>query len=180
MGNLLISLLKHADRVTSASLAQLVNVIAPIMTEPGGQAWRQTTFFPIATTARLARGSSLRPNLTVDTYDTKAHGPVGLVDGAATYDERTGDVALFLVNRDIGQPITVEVELPRFSTLRVAEAVTLHDEDPYATNTAADPCRVTPAANTTVRLAQRRLSITLPPISWTAISLVPDTAGTTA
>jgi alpha-N-arabinofuranosidase len=178
VGNLLISLLKHADRVTSASLAQLVNVIAPIMTEPGGQAWRQTTFFPIATTARLARGTSLRPNLTVATYDTTAHGPVGLVDCAASYDERTGNVALFLVNRDIGRPTTVEVELPRFSTLRVAEAVTLHDEDPYASNTAANPRRVTPAANTTARLAQKRLSVTLPPISWTAISLVPDTAGT--
>jgi len=45
VGNLLISLLKHADRVTSASMAQLVNAIAPIMTEPGGDAWRQTTFF---------------------------------------------------------------------------------------------------------------------------------------
>ena len=44
-GNLMISLLRHADRVTSASLAQLVNVIAPIMTEPEGPAWRQTTFF---------------------------------------------------------------------------------------------------------------------------------------
>jgi alpha-L-arabinofuranosidase len=56
VGNLLISLLRHADRVTAACLAQLVNVIAPIMTEPGGPAWRQTTFFPFATTARLARG----------------------------------------------------------------------------------------------------------------------------
>ena len=58
-GNLLISLLRHADRVTAASLAQLVNVIAPIMTEPGGAAWRQTTFFPFAVTSRLARGVTL-------------------------------------------------------------------------------------------------------------------------
>ena len=59
-GNLMISLLKHADRVTSASLAQLVNVIAPIMTEPGGPAWQQTTFFPFATTSRLAVGHVAR------------------------------------------------------------------------------------------------------------------------
>ena len=58
-GNLMISLLKHADRVTSASLAQLVNVIAPIMTEPNGLAWRQTTFFPFALTSRLAQGTAL-------------------------------------------------------------------------------------------------------------------------
>ena len=47
VGNLLMTLLKRSDRVTSASLAQLVNVIAPIMTEPGGPAWRQTTFHPV-------------------------------------------------------------------------------------------------------------------------------------
>ena len=57
VGNLLISLLRHADRVKCACMAQLVNVIAPIMTEPGGIAWRQTIFFPFALTSRLARGS---------------------------------------------------------------------------------------------------------------------------
>ena len=61
VGNLLMTLLKHSDRVTSASLAQLVNVIAPIMTEPGGPAWRQTTFFPFAITSRLASGEVIRP-----------------------------------------------------------------------------------------------------------------------
>ena len=54
-GSLLISLLKHADRVTSASLAQLVNVIAPIMTEPGGGAWRQTIYWPFLFASRHGR-----------------------------------------------------------------------------------------------------------------------------
>ena len=60
VGNLLISLLRHTDRVHAASLAQLVNVIAPIMTEPGGRSWRQTTFHPFALTARHAAGEVLR------------------------------------------------------------------------------------------------------------------------
>ena len=47
-GGCCISLLNHADRVTAACLAQLVNVIAPIMTETGGPAWRQTIFYPFA------------------------------------------------------------------------------------------------------------------------------------
>ena len=90
-GNLLISLLKHADRVTSASLAQLVNVIAPIMTEPGGPAWRQTTFFPFALTSRLARGSALELKLDVATPTRRAaYGEVPLVDAVATHDAATG------------------------------------------------------------------------------------------
>ena len=58
-GSLLIALLRHADRVTVACLAQLVNVIAPIMTEPGGPAWRQTTFFPFAQASTYGRGKVL-------------------------------------------------------------------------------------------------------------------------
>src|ERR687898_151128 len=46
VGCMLITLLKHADRIKIACLAQLVNVIAPIMTENGGPAWRQTIFWP--------------------------------------------------------------------------------------------------------------------------------------
>ena len=75
-GNLMISLIKHADRVTSASLAQLVNVIAPIMTEPGGPAWRQTTFFPFSITSRLAQGEALELKLDAPTYETKEYGEV--------------------------------------------------------------------------------------------------------
>ena len=51
MGSLLITLMQHADRVSMACQAQLVNVIAPITTRPGGPAWRQTIFHPFALTA---------------------------------------------------------------------------------------------------------------------------------
>ncbi|HVL59917.1 MAG TPA: alpha-N-arabinofuranosidase, partial [Microbacterium sp.] len=85
-GSLLISLIRHADRVTAASLAQLVNVIAPIMTEPGGPAWRQTTFHPFSLTSRLARGVALELKLDSPTYATQLYGEVPLVDAVATYD----------------------------------------------------------------------------------------------
>src|SRR4029077_15483522 len=76
VGSLLISLLSHADRVTAACLAQLVNVIAPIMTEPGGPAWRQTTFYPFADASRYSRGQVLQVQLQSPTYDTAKHGTV--------------------------------------------------------------------------------------------------------
>src|SRR5207247_2106267 len=99
VGNLLISLVRHADRVTAASLAQLVNVIAPIMTEPGGPAWRQTTFFPFARMSELARGVSLELKLDCPTYESARHGTVGVVDAVATHDAESGASAIFLVNR---------------------------------------------------------------------------------
>ncbi len=173
VGGLLISLLRHADRVTAASLAQLVNAIAPIMTAPGGPAWRQTTFFPFATTSRLARGVSLDVRVDVPTTTTAVYGDVPLVDVAATHDPETGDVAVFALNRATEGPLEVEVELATGIVSRVAEALTLHDDDLEATNTREHPDRVGLEENPTARLDGGVLHVTLPPVSWTAVSLKP-------
>ncbi|MBF4461310.1 MULTISPECIES: alpha-N-arabinofuranosidase [unclassified Rathayibacter] len=168
LGTLLITLLKNSDRVTSASLAQLVNVIAPIMTEPGGAAWRQTTFFPFSTTARLASGSVLRPRIEVGSYSTARYGEAPLVDAVATSDD--GRAAVFLVNRSISEPLEVSVDVSGLGVTTVAEALALFDEDPYAKNTKDEQERVglreAPAA-----LEDGVLTLTLPPVSWTAVAL---------
>jgi alpha-N-arabinofuranosidase len=171
LGNLMITLLTNSDRVTSASLAQLVNVIAPIMTEPGGAAWRQTTFFPFATTSRLVKGVVLRPVVTSGSYDTNVHGPAPLVDAVATFDAESGEAAVFLVNRDIRNATTVRIDVRDLGGTRVAEAVGLHDVDPYARNTRAQPDRVGLKPNRSAGIEDGILTAVLPPVSWSAISL---------
>ena len=170
-GNLLISLLKHADRVTSASLAQLVNVIAPIMTEPGGAAWRQTTFFPFAITSRLAVGEALEVKLVCDTYQTAVYGEVPLVDAVATHDRDTGRTAIFLVNRSLDAATTVTVDVGHLGEVAILETHTLADDDMYAKNTLTDQNRVGVAPNPSAVVADGTLTLELPPVSWTAISL---------
>lgn len=169
-GSLLISLLKHADRVTSASLAQLVNVIAPIMTEPGGPAWRQTTFFPFSITSRLARGEALRIPIESPTHSTAVYGEVPLVDAVATSDAESGRTALFLVNRSTTDSVTVTADISALGEVGVLESHTLADDDVTAKNTLEDPERVAPRA-AAVSIADGLLSIELPPVSWTAVSL---------
>jgi alpha-N-arabinofuranosidase len=171
VGNLLISLLKHADRVTSASLAQLVNVIAPIMTEPGGPAWRQTTFFPFAITSRLAVGDALEVRLTGDTYDTALYGEVPLVDAVATHDAASGRSAVFLVNRSLTEAGDVDRHGRRLGAVGVLETHTLADDDVYAKNTLADRERVGVSPNDSAAVADGRLTVSLPPVSWTAVAL---------
>jgi alpha-N-arabinofuranosidase len=170
-GSLLISLLKHADRVQSASLAQLVNVIAPIMTEPGGDSWRQTTFFPFAATSRLARGSVLEVKLESDTHSTKEYGTVSTVDAVATFDAETGHAAVFLVNRSETESATVTIDVANLGALDLLEASTLSDDDVYAANTLSDQNRVGLASNDTVSVVDGVVTITLPPVSWSAVSL---------
>jgi len=169
-GSLLITLLKNCDRVTSASLAQLVNVIAPIMTEPGGPAWRQTTFFPFATTARLARGTAYRPSITTSKYETKLYGDADHIDSVITYADEDGTGAVFLVNRDQSDAHRVSVDLRAFAASTVTEAAVLADEDSYAVNTLAHPERVTPEVLKTATIEDGRLTAVLPPLSWSAIA----------
>ena len=170
-GSLLISLIRHADRVRAASLAQLVNVIAPIMTEPGGPSWRQTTFFPFSITSRLARGVALELKLESPTYDTAQYGSAALVDAVATHDPETGDIAVFVVNRSMTEEAAFDIDTRVLGDVEIVSAVSVHDDDIHAANTLADRERVAPRENTTVRLGDASVGITLPPVSWTAISL---------
>src|ERR1700730_4444108 len=74
VGGALITLLNNSNRVKAACLAQLVNVIGAIFTEPGGPAWRQTIFHPFKLAAQFGRGSVLRSKVRSGSYSTKTAG----------------------------------------------------------------------------------------------------------
>jgi alpha-N-arabinofuranosidase len=127
VGDLLVSLLNHADRVRIACLAQLVNVIAPIRTEAGGPAWRQTTFHPIAAMAATARGRSLLTRVVGPHVATRRHGDVPAIATAATFDPGSGRVAAYLTNRS-AEPATVTVRCRGASPAGWSGRVLLADE----------------------------------------------------
>ena len=178
VGSFLITLLRHADRVGVACQAQLVNIIAPIRTEPGGPAWRQTIFHPFAETARLARGAVLRIEPVGPSCDTAKYGQVSALDATATYDEESGETVLFAVNRQLEGTLPVEVDLralvDRHGDLVVAEHLVVADADTRATNTRDQPDRVTPRRGSGAEVRDRRLCVELPPLSWQAIRLQPN------
>ena len=173
VGNLLISLLRRTDRVFSANQAQLVNVIAPIMAEPGGAAWKQTIFHPFALTSRYAVGEVLRVALDSPTIGfTASEGTttqVAVIDAVATHDAESGATTLFVVNRSKDEAVSLDCVV-REGVSELVEALTYHHEDPDW-QASADDQSVAPAANTSVSLTDGRLSIDLPPISWTMVRL---------
>jgi alpha-N-arabinofuranosidase len=169
VGSLLITLLRRSDRVAAACQAQLVNVIAPIMTEPGGPAWRQTTFYPFSITARLAAGTVLAAAVDVSTVDTDRFGAVPMVDAVATVEANRA--AVFLVNRSLTEAATVEILLPAGMPTNDVAATTLGGDDLDAVNTVEAPQRVTPAANRDLAVADHAVTVVLPPASWTALEL---------
>ncbi|EOD67621.1 alpha-N-arabinofuranosidase [Amycolatopsis vancoresmycina] len=178
VGSLLGSLLRNVDRVTMANQAQLVNVIAPIRSEPGGPAWRQTTFHPFQRVAALAGGASLRLAVEGDRLRTAQHGEVGLVDVAATVED-SGRGAVFLTNRATASPTEVRIRLrgARFGVYAAETLTTPGGETRHTVNTAAaQPVRPVPlpGAAATSDPGGTTITVTLPPLSWSVLQLTPQ------
>ena len=171
VGDLLITLLQNADRVHAASLAQLVNVIAPIMTEPNGPAWRQTTFYPFSLTAAWAKGGDvLEPKIESTQFHTNRYGNVNSTNAVAVRG-KDGSVSVFVTNRSLDDGCDFEIKLPEGFTPTELDVRTLHDDDMLATNTVNHQDRVVPHPNDTASIQDGMVTVTLPPVSWTAIHL---------
>src|SRR5262249_3162248 len=91
VGGLVITLLRHADRIKIACLAQLVNVIAPIMTNANGLV-RQTIFYPYGWGLQYAKGNVLELSIEAPTYDVAEMDPVPYLDAAGTINPQNGEI----------------------------------------------------------------------------------------
>ncbi len=170
VGAMLITFLRNADRVKVACLAQLVNVIAPIMTRNGGGVWAQTIFWPLMHASKYGRGMALRPVLHSPLYDCSDYTDVPLVDATATMAD-DGSVTIFAVNRDLKEDIALEADLRAFGELKVLEHIVLHHDDVKAVNTEENPDNVTPHAGKGGQLDGGHLNMVLPSLSWNVIRL---------
>jgi len=171
VGGLLISLLRNADRVHAACLAQLVNVIAPIVTEPGGPAWKQTIFHPFSLTATGAVGEVLAARVETGTYESARYGDVPVVDAVATHDAASGALSLFVVNRSLNEPAHLEVDMRSFGDPALLDACTLANPDHTRTAAPAGDPALAPVANGSARLESGSLRVELPPVSWSSLRL---------
>ena len=169
-GAILITFLKNADRVKVACLAQLVNVIAPIMTRNGGGVWAQTIFRPMMHASRYGRGISLRPIISSPVYDCRDYEKVPLMDAAAVRGE-DGSLTIFALNRDLKEDILLDCDLRAFGELHPAEHIVLHHEDVKAVNTEDAPDEVSPVRGELGSMDGGRLEIRLPALSWNVIRL---------
>ena len=107
VGGLINSLIRRSDRVRVACLAQLVNVIAPIVTNEKGLI-RQTIYYPYLWALQHGRGQALDLGVQSNAVDQIAD-----VDVSATFDPAAREYALFLLNRNLAQRAGSESVLPR-------------------------------------------------------------------
>lgn len=170
VGGQLITLLRHADRVRIACLAQLVNVIAPIMTETGGGSWRQTIYYPFLHASRYGRGSVVEIAVNAPTYNATARDDIPLIDALATLDEDGAALTVFALNRaQDGQiDLTTSIAGPAW---QVAEHLVLEHTDSRAANTKDAPETVVPHNRGNAAFEDGVLRATLSSLSWNVIRL---------
>ena len=167
VGGLINSLIRKADRVKLACLAQLINVIAPIMTNETGLV-KQTTYYPYSWALDFARGTVLDLLVDSPTYDVAGMGPVNYVDVAATHQAEAGKLALFLLNRDLAKPHTVEIVWEGVAP-HATDAIVLTGSDLKASNTFEAPSRVVPQKAEKPSGSGARITFELPPRSYTVV-----------
>ena len=171
VGCMLITLLKHADRVKIGCIAQLVNAIAPIQTVTGGGVWRQTTYYPFAHASSFGHGSVLDLQVKAPHYASKEFDRVPMVEAIATVDDEGESMTIFAVNRSQEGPLRIEGDLRALCGFEVVEHFVLEHENPKATNTINRPNEVVPHSGGDAKTDGDRLEANLPKLSWNVIRL---------
>jgi Alpha-L-arabinofuranosidase len=142
VAGMMITLLRHADRVKIACLAQLVNVIAPIMTSDTG-AWKQTIYHPFALISNYGRGTVLNTVVKAPFYESK-HGDAPYLDSVCIMDEEKDSLTIFAVNKDLVDTMELTCDVRQFKDYQVKEHIVLTHSDLKAINSEDNPNNIAP------------------------------------
>ena len=168
-GSMLITLINNADEVKIACLAQLVNVIAPIMTEPGGQTWLQTIYYPFLYTSLNGRGTAMKIELDCPKYACRLGEDIPAIDCAAVLSEDSTRLSLFIVNKNLEEASECSIALSGLDPESVIDQKGL-TAPPDAVNTLEDsPVKPQTGGKTVIR--DGRINCTIEKASWNMIVL---------
>lgn len=166
VGLALNTFIRRSDVVKIACIAQLVNVIAPIMTERGGPAWAQTIYYPYYYASIHGRGTALQLQVKSPGYESVHADHTPYLDIAGVHNEATGIVTFFLINRHSVETIRTEVALQGFTQGTILEHKVMTHSNLEAVNTATSQQEVAPRDGKGAALTEGTLTIELPPYSY--------------
>lgn len=166
---ILNTFIRRCNVVRIACIAQLVNVIAPIMTDPMGAAWRQTIYYPYYFASIFGRGTALNLSVSCPGYDADVADNVPFIDIAGVHDDAGGTITFFAVNRHGTDTLTTEISLQGFDAATIIDHQLMTHAMLDAVNTATNQTNVAPATGTGAVITDGAISLALPPYSYTMI-----------
>ncbi len=169
VGGLLTTIVNNADRVKMACLAQLVNALAPIHTAANGGVLKHSTYYPFKQVSCYGRGGVYKNIVVCDDVETKKYGYVPELATLSTYDENSGEMAVFVLNTNLTQDITLDLQLEEFGDLQLVEQQVLTGEDLFAVNSFESPNNVMPVGIDVTSKADTQFQFVLPKTSWTML-----------
>ena len=167
-GGMGLTLLNNADRVKIACLAQLVNVIAPIITKKGGPVIKQSIFYPFEHLSKYGRGTVLKPVALTPTTKTR-YGNVPVVHQSVICNEEKREVTVFALNIHEQEPMTINLDFSSFENLSWIEHICLTGDDLHAINTFEEPEKVKPFSLNIEKQTGTNFELSLPKLSWNVL-----------
>ncbi len=134
VGCMLMVLQNHSSRVKMACLAQLVNVIAPIMTVKGGKTWVQTIFYPFMYASAYGNGTTLKPLIESDKYSSKNIKDVPYLETSVIDNHENNELVVFAVNRSLDEDMELEIATEKFGPSEILEHIELYSDDMKVVN----------------------------------------------
>ncbi|MCD7796820.1 MAG: alpha-N-arabinofuranosidase [Clostridiales bacterium] len=125
VSSMMITLLRHCDRIKIACLAQLVNVIAPIFTQTGGGIFKQTIYYPFEHMSNYGRGEALNPIISCPKYDCKEFTDVPYLEAISTFDEEKEEMTVFCVNKSLDDEAVLDISLLDLDGYRPLEFISM-------------------------------------------------------
>ena len=145
--------IRHAQSVKMANIAQIVNVIAPIFTNPEGL-FLQTIFYPFELYRRTCGNIALDPFWKGDTFSADDHTALRTLDVSASLNEADKSLTVFVVNRSQTDALETTVSLDSGDFAGDVQAHVINGPDIKATNSFAQPHQV--RTKTAALTAERR------------------------
>lgn len=162
--------LRKSDVLKIACLAQIVNVISPITTTREG-ILKHTTYYPIMLFSRMASGNALDVLVKAPMIETRKFGGVPVLDVAASHHLENGTHAVFIVNRNQTDHVSVDLCWQALMPSRIIAAHQITGADPKATNSFEYPERIIARPIKIEPVNDGNLTLQLPPLSFTAIEM---------
>lgn len=173
VGSMLITLLRHCDRIKVACIAQLVNVIAPIMTKTGGGVFEQTIFYPFMHLSNYGKGVALLPLIDCPKYDCKEFTDVPYLESIATYDEENEEMVIFCVNKSLDENALLSVNMLDFEGYKPVEFISMDGYNKKDENS-LEGIKVKPHENELPVIDDSVMEVDMKPLSWNVIRLKKD------
>lgn len=166
--SMLMTIVRNADIVKIGCQSLIANISACIMTERGGESWKQTTYYPFKYIANHAKGTVLDLRTQIPTYAVSKIGEIPAIDTLAVLND--GEIALFAVNRCDNEEAELEMELQGFKPSSIRESVSLCSRNLKQTNE-HDHSAVLPKASDNAKLMNEKLTVKLSPLSFNMIRI---------